>query len=122
MIFFLVLTMYSNLLAIENKVTLLKEKLQKQKINKRNIPKYRKKCCGYFLSQIDFHAQKVPTHFKEQYRKRIIKIGEKTKKLFNVKKCLKNAQKLKMFSLKIHKDAGIFKTPQNLPNKGTKHK
>ena len=36
------------------------------------------------------------------------------KKLFKVKKCLKNAQKLKIFSLKIHKCTGIFENSQNL--------
>ena len=31
-------------------------------------------------------------------------------------------KKFKMFSLNIHKGAGIFKNPQSLLNKGTKHK
>ena len=41
-------------------------------------------------------------------------IGKKAKKLFKVNKCKNNAQKLKIFSLKIHRGAGIFKNPQNL--------
>ena len=42
-------------------------------------------------------------------------IGWKTKKLFKVKKCQKNAQKTqKSFGLKIHKGAGIFQKSQNL--------
>ena len=32
------------------------------------------------------------------------------------------SQKLKIFSLKIHKGAGIFKKPKKFLNKGTKHK
>ena len=51
-----------------------------------------------------------------------MKIGQKTKKviqsqtkkLFKVKKCPKNAKKLKICSLKIHKGTGIFKKNQNL--------
>ena len=31
-------------------------------------------------------------------------------------------QKLKIFRLKIHKGAGIFKNPKTFLNKGTKHK
>ena len=31
-------------------------------------------------------------------------------------------KKLNIFSLKIYKGAGIFKNPQNLSKKGTKHK
>ena len=31
-------------------------------------------------------------------------------------------KKLKIFSLKIHKRAGIFKNPNTFLNKGTKHK
>ena len=34
----------------------------------------------------------------------------------------KNAQKLKIFSLKIDKNAGIKKKPKTFLNKGTKHK
>ena len=30
-------------------------------------------------------------------------------------------KKLKIFSLKIHKGAGVFKTPKTFANKGTKH-
>ena len=47
--------------------------------------------------------------------------GSKTKKLFEVKKYQKNDQIQKMFSWKMHKGAGIFKKPQTLLNKGTKH-
>ena len=36
--------------------------------------------------------------------------------------CQKNAQKLKIFSLKIHKGAGILKKPKNFLNNGTKYK
>ena len=41
-------------------------------------------------------------------------IGLKKKKLIEVKKCQQNAQKLKVFSLKVHKGAGIVENPQNL--------
>ena len=41
-------------------------------------------------------------------------IGLKTKKLFKVKNLKKMPKKLKIFSLKIHKGAGIFKNSQNL--------
>ena len=51
-------------------------------------------------------------------------IGLKTKKLFKVKKCKrKMPKKLNIFSLKIHKGAGISKkNPKTFLNKGTKHK
>ena len=38
----------------------------------------------------------------------------KTKKLFKVKNVKKMPKKLKIFSLKIYKGAGIFENPQNL--------
>ena len=41
-------------------------------------------------------------------------ISKKTKKLFMSKNFKKMPKKLKIFSLKIHKSAGIFKKPQNL--------
>ena len=50
---------------------------------------------------------KVAAHCKEQNIKIIMSTAWKTKKLFKVKKCQKNAQKLKIISLKIHKGAGI---------------
>ena len=34
----------------------------------------------------------------------------------------KMSKKLKIFSLKIHKGAGIFNKPKTFLNKGTKHK
>ena len=40
-----------------------------------------------------FKYKKDATHCKEQNKKRIMTIGWKTKKLFKVKKCPKNAQK-----------------------------
>ena len=46
----------------------------------------------------------------------------KNKNSFKVKKWHQNAKKLKIFSLKIHKDAGIKKNPEIFVNKGTKHK
>ena len=50
--------------------------------------------CNFFQScYLIFHTQKVATHCKEQNKKRIMTIGSKTKKLFNVKKDKKNGQK-----------------------------
>ena len=47
-----------------------------------------------------FHTQKVATDCKEQNKKKITIITEKTKKLFKVKKCQKNAQKSQNFYFK----------------------
>ena len=60
-----------------------------------------------------FHIQKIAPHSKEQNKEKNHENWLK-KKLFKVKKFQKNAQKLNIFSLKIHKDAGILKKRQNL--------
>ena len=49
-------------------------------------------------------------------------IGQKTKKLLKVKNVKKMPKKLKIFSLKIHKNAGILKNLKIFLNKGTMHK
>ena len=41
-------------------------------------------------------------------------IDWKTKKVIETQKVFKNAQKLRIFSLKMHKSARILKIPQNL--------
>ena len=66
--------------------------------------------------------KRIFKEFENLSKKRIMTIGWTTKKLFNFKKCPKNAQKLKIFNLKIHKSAGMFKKTKTFLNKGTKHK
>ena len=47
---------------------------------------------------------------------------KKQKSYSKSKNVQKMSKKLKIFSLKIHKDAGIFKNPKTNLNKGTKQK
>ena len=65
-----------------------------------------------FVARVVSIPRKLLHTVRNKIRK-IMRIGSKTKKLFKIKKCLKNAQKLQMFSLKIHKGTVIFKKPQN---------
>ena len=69
-----------------------------------------------------FHTQKVSTHYQEQNKKRTMTICYKTKKLFKVIKCQKNAQKTQNFScLKYIKVLEFLKTLVTFLNKDTKH-
>ena len=49
-------------------------------------------------------------------------ISQKTKKLVKAIKCQETPKKLNIFSLKIHKSAGILKKSKNFLNEGTEHK
>ena len=67
--------------------------------------------CNFFFSQFIFFVvpKKLLYILKIKLKNQSWHLVEKQKSDSKLKKCPKNAQKLKIFSLKIHKSAGIFK-------------
>ena len=70
--------------------------------------------CYFFINQVTLFS--IPKKLLHITRNKIEKESwqlAKKKKLFNIKKCQKMPKKLVIFSLKIHKGAGILKKTKN---------
>ena len=92
----------SNFLGIENKVAWLKKDTNKIKTCPKIFIVY------YYY--IILHTKIQPINKKESWQ-----LVEKQKSYWKLENVKKMPKKLKIYSLKIHKDAGILKKSQNLP-------